>query len=117
LAQVEFGEDNLRAGRVCSTHRRFGHAYARRPNDITSNAHDGAYTITPALLLVACQRETDTTVPAAHPVRTTTVEKRETGERLTFTGRLEAEDEVIEAAFRNCGTGNPRLQPGNHPIS
>jgi hypothetical protein len=55
-------------------------------------------TITPALLLVACQRETDTTASAARPIRTTTVEKRETGEPLTFTGR-------IEAAFRNCGTG------------
>jgi RND family efflux transporter MFP subunit len=58
--------------------------------------------IAPALLLAACQRETDTAVPAARPVRTTTVEKRESGKPLTFTGRIEAEDEVI-VAFRISG--------------
>jgi RND family efflux transporter MFP subunit len=58
--------------------------------------------IAPALLLAACQRETDTAAPAARPVRTTTVEKRATGEPLTFTGRIEAEDEVI-VAFRISG--------------
>jgi RND family efflux transporter MFP subunit len=59
-------------------------------------------TIAPALLLAACERETDTAAPAARPVRTTTVEKRETGEPLTFTGRIEAEDEVT-LAFRISG--------------
>jgi membrane fusion protein, multidrug efflux system len=59
-------------------------------------------TIAPALLLTACQRETDAAAPAARPVRTTTVEKRETGEPLKFTGRIEPEDEVI-VAFRISG--------------
>ena len=58
--------------------------------------------IAPALSLAACQRETDTAAPTARPVRTTTVEKREAGEALTFTGRIEAEDEV-SVAFRISG--------------
>jgi membrane fusion protein, multidrug efflux system len=59
-------------------------------------------TIAPVLLLAACQREADTGTPAARPVRTTTVEKREAGQPLTFTGRIEAEDEVT-LAFRISG--------------
>ncbi len=59
-------------------------------------------TIASALLVAACQREADTAAPAARPVRTTTVEKREAGTPLTFTGRIEAEDEVI-LAFRISG--------------
>ena len=58
--------------------------------------------IAPALSLAACQRETDTAAPAARPVRTITVEKREAGQALTFTGRIEAEDEV-SLAFRISG--------------
>jgi RND family efflux transporter MFP subunit len=58
--------------------------------------------IAPAFSLAACQRETDTAAPAARPVRTTTVEKREAGQALTFTGRIEAEDEV-SVAFRISG--------------
>lgn len=58
--------------------------------------------IAPALSLSACQGETDNAAPAARPVRTTTVEKREAGEALTFTGRIEAEDEV-SLAFRISG--------------
>ena len=71
-----------------------------------------------ALLTTACQRETDTAAPAARPVRTTTVEKRETGQPLTFTGRIEAEDEV-SVAFRisgrlleNSGKLGDRVQTG-----
>ena len=56
----------------------------------------------PALSLSACQPQTDAAAPAARPVRTTTVEKRETGQALTFTGRIEAEDEV-NVAFRISG--------------
>ena len=52
--------------------------------------------------LAACQKETDTAAPAPRPVRTTTVEKREAGQPLTFTGRIEAEDEV-SVAFRISG--------------
>jgi RND family efflux transporter MFP subunit len=58
--------------------------------------------IASAFSLAACQRETDTATPAARPVRTTTVEKREAGQALTFTGRIEAEDEV-SVAFRISG--------------
>jgi RND family efflux transporter MFP subunit len=74
--------------------------------------------IAPALLLAACQRETDTAAPAARPVRTITVEKREAGQALTFTGRIEAEDEV-SVAFRisgrlleNSGKLGDRVQAG-----
>jgi RND family efflux transporter MFP subunit len=59
-------------------------------------------TVAPAFLLAACQRETDTATPAARPVRTITVEKRQAGVPLTFTGRVEAEDEVV-LAFRISG--------------
>jgi membrane fusion protein, multidrug efflux system len=58
--------------------------------------------IAPALLLAACQRETETATPAARPVRTITVEKRQAGVPFTFTGRIEAEDEVV-LAFRISG--------------
>ena len=74
--------------------------------------------IAPALSLAACQRETDTAAPAARPVRTITVEKREAGQALTFTGRIEAEDEV-SVAFRisgrlleNSGKLGDRVQAG-----
>jgi RND family efflux transporter MFP subunit len=74
--------------------------------------------IAPALSLAACQREEDTAAPAARPVRTITVEKREAGEALTFTGRIEAEDEV-SLAFRisgrlleNSGKLGDRVQAG-----
>jgi membrane fusion protein, multidrug efflux system len=53
-------------------------------------------------VLAACQKEADTAVPEARPVRTATVEKREGGVPLTFTGRIEAEDEVV-LAFRISG--------------
>jgi membrane fusion protein, multidrug efflux system len=72
----------------------------------------------PALLLVACERETETAAPAARPVRTITVEKSKAGEPLSFIGRIEAEDEVA-LAFRisgrllenNAKLGD-RVQPG-----
>ena len=55
-----------------------------------------------AAVLAACQKEADTAVPEARPVRTATIEKREGGVPLTFTGRIEAEDEVV-LAFRISG--------------
>src|SRR5215470_12615570 len=73
--------------------------------------------IVPALL-AACQKETETAAPQARPVRTVTVEKREAGTPLTFTGRIEAEDEV-SLSFRiggrlieNKGKLGDRVQPG-----
>nr|WP_028161482.1 efflux RND transporter periplasmic adaptor subunit [Bradyrhizobium elkanii] len=56
-----------------------------------------------SLVLAACERETETAAaPTPRPVRTITVVKRETGTPLTFTGRIEAEDEV-SVAFRISG--------------
>src|SRR5215813_15586681 len=56
-----------------------------------------------SLLLTACERETETAVlPTPRIVRTVTIEKRETSTPLTFSGRIEAEDEV-SAAFRISG--------------
>ncbi len=54
------------------------------------------------VLLAACQREAETAAPDARPVRTVTIEKREGGTPLTFTGRIEAEDEVT-LSFRISG--------------
>jgi membrane fusion protein, multidrug efflux system len=58
--------------------------------------------LAPALMLAACQREAETATPTARPVRTATVEKRQAGQPLTFTGRIAAEDEV-NLAFRISG--------------
>ncbi|MBW7961385.1 efflux RND transporter periplasmic adaptor subunit [Bradyrhizobium sp. BR 10261] len=55
-----------------------------------------------ALILAACGRDTETKESPPRPVRTTTIEKRESLEPLTFTGRVEAEDEV-SVAFRISG--------------
>lgn len=59
-------------------------------------------TTAPALLLSACEREMVTAAPAARPVRIITVEKSKAGTPLSFTGRVEAEDEVA-LAFRISG--------------
>jgi RND family efflux transporter MFP subunit len=58
--------------------------------------------LTVATLLTACEKGAETAAPEARPVRTATVEKRESGVPLTFTGRIEAEDEVV-LAFRISG--------------
>jgi membrane fusion protein, multidrug efflux system len=56
-----------------------------------------------SLMLAACGREAETKdAPPPRPVRTATVEKRESLTPLTFTGRIEAEDEV-SVAFRISG--------------
>lgn len=58
---------------------------------------------TAALLLAACEREAaEDVAPAPRPVRTATIEKRELLTPFTFTGRIEAEDEV-SVAFRIGG--------------
>lgn len=56
----------------------------------------------PVLSLAACGRQTETKESPPRPVRTTTIEKRESLMPLTFTGRIEAEDEV-SVAFRIAG--------------
>ena len=53
-------------------------------------------------LLTACQRETETAAQVVRPVRTVTVERSKAGTQLTFTGRIEAEDEV-SLSFRIGG--------------
>src|SRR5215471_7098233 len=53
-------------------------------------------------LLGACQPDVAAVAPAARPVRTITVERREAGVPITLTGRIEAEDEVA-LAFRISG--------------
>ena len=45
-------------------------------------------------LLSACQPEADTAPPQVRPVRTVTVVKREVGETVSFTGRIQAENET-----------------------
>ena len=55
-----------------------------------------------APLIAGCQPDHQTAAPAARPVRTVTVEKREAGVPITLTGRIEAEDEVA-LAFRISG--------------
>lgn len=75
-------------------------------------------TIVPAFLLAACGREADEAAPVVRPVRTVTVAKGIAGAPLSFTGRIEAEDEVA-LAFRisgrlieNNGRTGDRVQPG-----
>ena len=56
-----------------------------------------------SLTLAACGRGSETeAVPPPRPVRTATIEKREASTPLTFTGHIEAEDEV-SIAFRIAG--------------
>ena len=71
-----------------------------------------------ATLLAACRPETETSAPEARPVRTVTVVKREVGEVLTFTGRIEAENETRlsfriggRMVERSANVGN-RVEPG-----
>jgi membrane fusion protein, multidrug efflux system len=52
--------------------------------------------------LAACQPEAETHAPEVRPVRTVTVEKRDLGEAVTYTGRIQAENE-IRLSFRIPG--------------
>src|SRR5262249_61147995 len=54
------------------------------------------------LFLAACQPDAETAPPEVRPVRTVTVVKRESGETVAFTGRIEAENET-RLAFRIGG--------------
>jgi RND family efflux transporter MFP subunit len=71
-----------------------------------------------ALFLATCQREPEAAGSGSRPVRITAVERSKAGLQLTFTGRVEAEDEVT-SAFRipgrlleNNGKLGDRIQPG-----
>jgi RND family efflux transporter MFP subunit len=61
-----------------------------------------------AALLAACERNSNQMGGGARPVRTLTVDKRDVGEPVVLTGRIEAEDEVT-LAFRISG----RLKENN----
>src|SRR5262245_20099553 len=54
------------------------------------------------IFLTACQPDAETAAPQARPVRTVTVVKRDIGETVSYTGRIEAEDEA-RLAFRIAG--------------
>jgi len=64
--------------------------------------HFTIITLMAGVLVSACQRETETPAPEVRPVRTVTVAKRDTGETVTFTGRIEAENET-RLSFRVGG--------------
>jgi membrane fusion protein, multidrug efflux system len=53
-------------------------------------------------LLAACRPDTEAAAPQARPVRTVTVVKQDVGETVTFTGRIEAENET-RLSFRIGG--------------
>jgi RND family efflux transporter MFP subunit len=55
-----------------------------------------------AALLAACQPAAETAAPEARPVRTVTVVKRAVGETITYTGRIQAENEA-RLSFRISG--------------
>ena len=55
-----------------------------------------------AVLLAGCSPDAETAAPEVRPVRTVTVVKREIGETVTYTGRIEAENET-RLSFRISG--------------
>lgn len=55
-----------------------------------------------ALVLSGCQPDTESSAPEVRPVRTVTVVKREIGETVSYTGRIEAENET-RLSFRIPG--------------
>jgi len=55
-----------------------------------------------AALLSACQRESEAPPTEVRPVRTVTVVKRDAGETVTYTGRIQAQTET-RLAFRLAG--------------
>jgi membrane fusion protein, multidrug efflux system len=62
----------------------------------------GVPLVVTALLLAGCQRETEAAAPEIRPVRTVTVAKRDVGEIVSYTGRIEAEIET-RLSFRIGG--------------
>ena len=71
-----------------------------------------------SLWLGGCQRESEAAPPEVRPVRTLTVAKRDVGETVTYTGRIEAEVET-RLSFRISGrmierpvNASDRVEPG-----
>jgi RND family efflux transporter MFP subunit len=54
------------------------------------------------IVLSACQPEAEATAPEVRPVRTVTLVKRDVGETVTYTGRVQAENET-RLSFRIAG--------------
>jgi membrane fusion protein, multidrug efflux system len=77
-------------------------ACAARLKRIRRAWQPGLMILAASVLLAGCGRETETEAPVVRPVRTITVEKSKAGTQLTFTGRIEAEDEV-SLSFRIGG--------------
>lgn len=78
-------------------------AYVRRMRQLRRTTLPALIALVLPILFVACQREAETSAaPQPRPVRAITVEPREAGTPHTFTGRIEAEDEV-SLAFRISG--------------
>jgi membrane fusion protein, multidrug efflux system len=59
-------------------------------------------------LLSACERESEAPPPEIRPVRTVTVAKREAGETVAYTGRIQAETDT-RLAFRIAGRMTERF--------
>jgi membrane fusion protein, multidrug efflux system len=59
-------------------------------------------TLMTVILLAGCQPQAETHVPEVRPVRTVTVEKRDLGDAVTYTGRIQAENET-RLSFRIPG--------------
>jgi RND family efflux transporter MFP subunit len=67
-----------------------------------------------AVSLAACQPEAETAAPQVRPVRTVTVVKRDVGETVSYTGRIQAENET-RLAFRISGRMVERpINVGDH---
>ena len=67
-----------------------------------------------AASLSACQPEAETAAPQVRPVRTVTVVKRDVGETVSYTGRIQAENET-RLAFRISGRMVERpINVGDH---
>jgi RND family efflux transporter MFP subunit len=58
--------------------------------------------LTASVLLCACSRQAEAPAPEIRPVRTVTVAKHAVGETVTYTGRIEAENEA-RLSFRISG--------------
>ena len=81
---------------------------------VPARARDSLLAGLTAALLAACQPEADTAPPQVRPVRTVTVVKRDVGETVSFTGRIQAENEA-RLGFRIPGRMIERpINVGDH---
>ena len=76
-------------------------APASDPRPVTLSKITHCLAIAAAVVLAACQPDAPPT-PEVRPVRTITVVKRDVGETVTYTGRIQAENETRQS-FRIAG--------------